>query len=75
MICFNILGKYLEDDNPLRMKTLMAMIRDTFLSANCGHHMNCQKLYLEIIELSSSGWVFNQSQLIYYFPYTKQIDN
>ncbi|CAG2165074.1 unnamed protein product [Oppiella nova] len=65
-------GKFLEEDNPSRMKTLMNTIRDTFLSfSQSSHHINCQKFYLEIIELWSSRWHFNQSQLIYYFPYTK----
>ncbi|CAG2101817.1 unnamed protein product [Medioppia subpectinata] len=65
-------GKYLEEDNASRMKTLMATIRDTFLSlSQSSHQINCQKLYLEIIELCSSRWHFTQSQLIYYFPYTK----
>lgn len=64
-------GKYLEEDNPTRMKTLVMMIRDAFLMVSSPHQINCQKLYLEMIELSSSHWNFSQSQLIYYFPYTK----
>ncbi|XP_075675820.1 uncharacterized protein LOC113798982 [Dermatophagoides pteronyssinus] len=79
---FRQCGKYLDEDNPSRIKTIIFLIRDILLNcSNLNQFINSQnntslnssinKNLLEIIELYSSGWQFDQSQQIYYFPYTK----
>ncbi|KPM06607.1 hypothetical protein QR98_0050840 [Sarcoptes scabiei] len=80
-IIFRRCGKYLEEDNPSRIKSMIFIIRDLLLnysshqfinaSSNASQNSSISKSLLEIIELASSGWRFNQAQQIYYFPYTK----
>ncbi|KAH9522725.1 RNA binding [Dermatophagoides farinae] len=81
-IVFRRCGKYLDEDNPSRIKALIFLIRDILLNCSAinqfvnAHNNNSlnssiSKNLLEIIELYSSGWQFDQSQQIYYFPYTK----
>lgn len=66
------------------MKALLVSIRDTLLNSSkgCNQHQfinansnggsnSITKNLLEIIELAASDWKFDQSQQIYYFPYTQ----
>lgn len=61
--CF---GESMEKINPSKMRQIINCMRNQLLESR-----NDQKVLLEMIELSASGWQFEDKQEVYYFPFTK----
>jgi len=63
-------GVYLENDNSWKTSQLLTQFRTILLTDD----LSCmsRKNLMEGIEYRASGWMFNQNQQVYYFPYTKK---
>lgn len=62
-------GIYLDQDNQYKTSQLLTHFRVLLLSDNDMSSMSRKNL-MEGVEYRSSGWIFNQNQQVYYFPYT-----
>lgn len=64
-------GVYLEKDNDWKTSQLLSNFRLLLLSDKDMSSVSKKNL-MEGIEYRASGWMFNQNQQVYYFPYTKK---